>query len=344
VKKFYKLIILFFVITTACITPIEVIIDEEINVLVIDGFITTETGPHEIRITRSAKFGDIFVGNIELISNALVLVRDQTGKVVELIEDRPGFYFTPDTFKGEIGFSYTLLVETLAGESYSSFPQTIVPSPPIGDVFFQYRSTPTLNPSVTNSGLDILVRFDDPLDERNFYMWEVDGEYRVFTNPELYRDPMSGALAPKDCCNVCYITDTGVSVDILSDIQVNGNTVVQKIGFLQDDRRRFQDQYRIEIRQFSITEAAFEFFRVLRNQLEISGSIFDPPPATIGSNIINLNDPNAATIGYFGAFDIQTFEGFVDLNQIENPRQDQQVNDDCRVLQNSTVTLPPDWD
>ena len=334
---------LFLVVTTACITPIDVVINEEINVLVIDGYITTEVGPHEIRITRSAKFGDIFVGTIELISKASVSVRDQTGTVTKLLEDRPGFYYTPIEFKGEIGFSYTLFVETIAGEDYSSFPQTIAPAPVIQDVFFEFKNTPTIDPTVTNSGLDVMVQFDDPADERNYYMWEVDGDFQQTTNPELFVNLETDQLAPKDCCSVCYISDNGVMADILSDIQVNGNTIVQKIGFLKDDRRRFQSAYMIHIRQFSITEDAFEFFRVLRNQLEISGSIFDPPPATIGSNIINLNDPDAPTIGYFGAFDVQKYDAFIDLNQITEPRSDQVANDDCRLLQNSTTVKPADW-
>lgn len=331
------------VFTQACVTPIDVVIDEEINVLVIDGYITTDTGPHEVRITRSAKFGDIFVGTIELISKATVSVRDQTGTVTQLIEDRPGFYFTPADFKGEVGYSYTLLVETIAGESYSSFPQKIAKAPAIKDVFFEFKNTPTVNPFLTNSGLDVLVEFDDPGDERNFYMWEIDGVFIQNTNPELYIDPLSGNPAPKDCCSVCYRTENGIATDLLSDIQVNGNTIVQKIAFLKDDRRRFQTEFRIEIRQFSITEDAFEFFRVLRNQLEISGSIFDPPPATIGSNIINLNDPDAPTIGYFGAFDVQYYNEFIDLELITDPQTRQFVPDDCRQLQNSTTERPADW-
>ena len=189
-----------------------------------------------------------------------------------------------------------------------------------------------------------MIQFNDPQDERNFYMWEIDGEFRQFANPELFVNLETGQIQPKDCCSVCYISDIGVASDILSDVQVNGNTIVQKIGFLKDDRRRFQDQYRIHIRQFSITEDAYEFFRVLRNQLNITGSIFDPPPATIGSNIINLNDPNAPTIGYFGAFDVKTYDAFIDLDQIAEPRQDQSVFDDCRQLQHSTTIKPADWD
>ena len=344
VKKTYKLILLFLVITTACITPIDVEINEEINVLVIDGYITTDNGPHEIRITRSAKFGDIFVGTIERISKASVSVRDQTGTVTKVIEESPGYYFTPADFKGEVGYSYTLLVETIAGESYSSLPQKIAAAPAIDDVFFQFKNTPTINPTVTNSGLDVLIEFEDPADERNYYMWEVDGVYEQTTNPELFVNLETDQLAPKDCCSVCYISDNGVAGDILSDIQVNGNTVVQKIGFLKDDKRRFQSDYMIHIRQFSITQEAYEFFRVLRNQLEISGSIFDPPPATIGSNIINLNEPDAPTIGYFGAFDVQNYDAFIDLSQITEPRSDQIANDDCRLLQNSTTERPADWD
>lgn len=344
VKNSYKFILLFLVVGIACVTPIDVKIDEEINVLVIDGYITTDVGPHEIRITRSAKFGDIFVGTIELISKASVSVRDQTGTVAQLIEDRPGFYFTPADFKGEIGYSYTLLVETIAGESYSSFPQKIAAAPPIQDVFFEFKNTPTLNPAVNNSGLDVFIQFDDPLEERNFYMWEVDGVFEQTTNPELFVNLETDQLAPKDCCSVCYISDNGVAGDILSDLQVNGNSVVQKLGFLKDDQSRFQSDYMVHIRQFSITEDAYEFFKVLRNQLEISGSIFDPPPATIGSNIINLNDPDAPTIGYFGAFDVQHYDAFIDLNQILEPRSDKIANDDCRNLLNSTTERPADWD
>ena len=343
VSSYLSILVLFGTLTSSCITPIDVVIEEEINVLVIDGYITSDTGPHEIRITRSAKFGDIFIGTIELISKASVSVRDQTGTVTKLIEDRPGFYFTPTDFKGEVGFSYTLLVETIAGESYSSFPQTIVSAPVIKDVLFQFKNTPTTNPFITNSGFDVLVQFEDPADERNFYMWEVDGVFVQNTNPELFVDILSGNPAPKDCCAVCYITETGVATDILSDLQVNGNTVVHKITFLKDDRKRFQTDYKIQIRQFSITADAYEFFRVLKNQLDISGSIFDPPPATIGSNIINLNAPDAPTIGYFGAFDVQYFDGFIDLEKITDPRQNITVPDDCRRLQNSTVDRPADW-
>ncbi len=342
-KKLHKLFILLLVITSSCITPIDVTIDEEINVLVIDGFITTENGPHEIRVTRSAKFGDIFVGTIEQVSRALVLVRDQNGEVVELIEERPGLYLTPETFKGEIGSTYTLLVETAAGESYSSFPQTINPAPQIEDVFYQFTSRPTADPDVNLSGLDVFIQFDDPADEDNFYLWEVDGVHTQLTNPELFRDPLSQAIAPKSCCSVCYITDAGIATNILSDAQINGNQVVQKIAFLQDDQKRFQDAYRISVKHYSIGDAAFEFFRVLKNQLEIQGSIFDPPPATIGSNIINLNDPDAPTIGYFGAFDVRRFEEFVDLDLISQPREDAVVHDDCRLLLNSTDIRPEEW-
>ena len=251
-KTTFKILALFLIITSACITPIDVVIEEEINVLVIDGFITTENGPHDIRITRSAKFGDIFVGQIEKISRAQVSVRDNTGKTVALFEQEPGLYTTPETFKGEVGLSYSLLVETLAGESYSSFPQTIAPSPEIDEVIYQFKTTPTLNPEVNNSGLDVFVRIQDPADERNYYMWEIDGDYKIFTNPELYRHPEAGPL-PKSCCSVCYVTETGVAADILSDVQVNGNSIVQKIGYLQDDQKRYQDAYKIHIKQYSIS-------------------------------------------------------------------------------------------
>ena len=33
-----------------------------------------------------------------------------------------------------------------------------------------------------------MIQFDDPADERNFYVWEVDGVFEQTTNPELFAD------------------------------------------------------------------------------------------------------------------------------------------------------------
>ncbi len=340
---FHKSIFILLVLLVSCITPIDVDIEEEIKVLVIDGYITTDYGPHEIRITRSARFGDIFEGEIDLVSGALVLIRDHTGETVELSESQSGLYHTPDNFKGEVGFTYSILVETNANERYSSFPETIVPVSPIKEVFFNFDERPTADPLVDVSGLEVFVRFDDLATTDNYYLWEIDGSYRVITRPELYRNPETGQITPKECCAVCYISDPNISSEILSDLDQNGNSIVQKIGLIEDKGLEFHEAYHIVIRQFGINESAYEFQRILRNQLEIEGSIFDPPPATIRSNIINLDNPKATTIGYFGAFDVVEYEAFIDLSLVSDVKMRRQINDDCRLLPNSSITRPEEW-
>ena len=100
----------------------------------------------------------------------------------------------------------------------------------------------------------------------------------------------------------------------------------------------------IAIRQSSLTKEAFQFFDLLKNQLSIQGSIFDPPPATIRGNMINLDDPDVAVIGYFRASDVQADTLFIPRSDVEAPRQILEIRDDCRVFGNSTIERPVFWE
>ena len=64
--------------------------------------------------------------------------------------------------------------------------------------------------------------------------------------------------------------------------------------------------------QRSLTKSAFQFFDLLQNQLNIQGNIFDPPPAKLGTNIINLDNPDEDVIGYFGVSDVSRDSLFIE--------------------------------
>ena len=66
----------------SCIDPLDVSIDKEVNILVVEGFITTEPGPHMIRLTISAKYGSIFDGWIQPSPGAKVVIRDSDGNII----------------------------------------------------------------------------------------------------------------------------------------------------------------------------------------------------------------------------------------------------------------------
>ena len=330
---------------TSCIDPLEVNIYRELNVLIVEGAITTRPGPHFISLRRSAKYGTIFEGFVQPINNAEVIIRDSEGNNVYLEENvtsdgyKTGVYATPADFRAEVDKTYTLLINTPYGIDYSSIPQRVVPAAPIDTLLPVYtRRLVALDTYIT--GLNVYAVFKDNPDEHNFYLWRNHGTYKTVTYPENYRG-RGGIPAPKDCCKECWVDE--VTMGLLSDNNVNGNTVTDLVAFIEDDGVRFTDKYLIRVEQHTLTREAFLFFNLLKEQMSIDGDIFDPPPATLRGNIININKPEEPVIGFFRVSDVSIDSIFLTPEMLNEQKPLRQINDDCRLYKHGKVERPPYW-
>lgn len=331
-----------------CIDPLEVQPSKARRILVVEGGISTQPGPHLIEISKSAQYGSRQVDEIRTESEATVWIRDQTGDQVFLQEIKDGNYTTPAGWRAKVGSSYTLLIELANGENYSSLPETIVPVPPLEEIVPIFKKEPSVDDVSPVVGLELYARWQDPADEANFYMWDTRGEYRILTYPQNHigRDFFGNPFPdPLDCCEICFIKEEKVNrqLRIFKDNFSNGTLQNEVMSFVEDDGGRFQQNYMAVIDHSSLTKSAFQFFDVLKNQLSISGDIFDPPTATIRGNILNLDNPDETTIGYFRASDTQRDTVFLSNSLLTEPAPMRIINDDCRILNNSTTTKPPYW-
>ncbi len=336
----------FVLVLTSCIDPITLNQEVEVSVLVVEGGITTEFGPHNIKLTKSAQYGDVFVGVIKNELGAKLFVRDDLGNTVSLLENGNGQYSTPNNFKGEIGREYTLIIITKNGIEYQSYPELLSKVPEIENVLVEYVEIPIKDEETEDdfiSGVDLYVDFKDPSEFINYYKWKTRGTYSFKTHPELYKPLLSQVPVPKECCEFCYATEENIAISISSDRYYNGNTFKNKVLFIEDDGVRFYEKYIIEIEQLSISKEAYEFFELLNNQLSIKGNIFDPPPATIRGNIIGITNPDEAVVGYFTASDVTQTEYHIYGDELPRVVPLPIIPDDCREVRNGVVTLPENW-
>ena len=95
--------------------------------------------------------------------------------------------------------------------------------------------------------------------------------------------------------------------------------------------------------QNSLTREAFQFYKLLNEQLSISGDIFDPPPANITGNFINLSNPDDPVIGYFHAADTRRDTIFIESDFITRKIPDKIINNDCRTIFNAFAERPSFW-
>lgn len=356
---------------STCITPLDVEPSEVDNVLIVQGFINDDFGPHDFRITRLVKFaGTRDGGTVSIIEGAEVRIIDQNGQSVS-VERVSTFrkdtqtstctsvfvevttdYRTPESFKGEVGNSYTLEIITKEGETYRSEPQTMLPTPPIDSLLLAFKEFPSLDPIIPGSGVEVFASWQDPMEEENFYFWRVNGIYKIFSpdrsSPGLNLccayDPIDGGA--KDC----WILERNILGNelVFSDQRVNGQNVTLPVGLIKDNGLRFSDeiftpadkQYYVEVEQYMIPLGAFEFNQRAKTLRDINGEIFDPPPLNIRGNIFNINNPKETVIGYFGAYAKQTKGKFLPRSLLKFTQRSIKVCGDCRVRAGAQTEVP----
>lgn len=381
VSKGASIMLCLFVLITVqtCLSPIDVEPSDFEDFLVVQGFIDDDFGPHDLRITRVSKFTSVRDGGtVSIIEDAKVQIIDQDGQITplervtmqrkELIPPRPFLgpppcipvltfveiktdYRTPETFRGEIGNTYTLEITTKEGEAYRSEPQTMRATPPIDSLTLLFKRLPGLDPTIIGSGVEVFASWKDPVEEENFYFWRVNGIYKIFT-PDLSNG--SGRCCPYDPRDggamICWIVEKNMEGNLLafSDQRVNGQKVTLPVGLIEDDGVRFagtslaspEKQYYIEIEQYMIPEEAFEFSQRAKILGTINGEIFDPPPLNIRGNIFNVNDPEETAIGYFGAYSAQKKGKFINRNILEFTQRSLNPCGDCRVRPGAQIETP----
>jgi len=282
------LVLMTLILPGSCIEPFDPDIKRYENILVVDGLITDKKEEYTIRLSRTLKFDE---SRAKMESGALVEVVDDLGQLYTFTESSLGVY-TSDTssFVGVPGRSYMLSIQTIDGLIYHSSSDLLKAAPEIDSVFYRYKEE-TLADNEKLQGIEILLHSEDPQNKTRYYRWEwlETWEFAVpYTKPGYEAREFCWASAPS---NQIVISNTmQLSKDVVND---------QFIYFVDNRSNRLLKTYSTLIRQYALTEATYSFWREIELLNEHTGSLFDPPPASVTGNVTNENDPDEPVLGYF---------------------------------------------
>ncbi len=349
----------------SCIQGIELPVREQAGTLVVEGFITDQEGPYTMRLSRSATYQSVFArtGVIEPETRANVSIRTATGDIIVLAEIGDGYYKTPASFRGVLGESYSLNINTQLGEELVS-SSVCIPAggTEIEDLILRFERHPSVDEFEFTTGMNIFASFaDDPVGPNFYLAYTSHGVFPWSAHPELAelnpnfpcptgdsircfryeRDYFQPNLRP---VQRCFVPETRpFDFRLISDQFQNGAQVTALAAFIEDDGRRFEYSYRVRVNLLTISPEAFGFYQRLASQLSIEGDIFDPPPAQILGNIVNINDPSASPIGYFGAYHASSAQTYIEREQLEIKQPKLRWAGECTALDSSTIVKPVDW-
>ena len=349
-KLLFILFLLPFIsLITSCVEPLEVDLQQDDDRLVINGMITDAPGPYYVTLTKT-KALPYTPGVLPTVTDAAVVITDDEGYTALLTHTNGGVYKTNEAFRGRIGRAYTLSVTTRDGKKYVSAPETLTATPDIEKVSYEVEERLILDKENQPRNVFWLNAFADTKDpggEKNYYRWEYEAVYQVETQPWDYCEYNRFGTcvpAPKNCCKRCWITLFNDIISLQTDRLVNGKDLKKQLVVkLPINNQIFNSRVHLQVKQFSISEAAYDYLNSLKTQVGSVGNIQDPPPAYIRGNISGVNMTDKEPLGFFSASAVKHKSIFITINELGIGLFPYVFADDCRVLENSTAVKPVYW-
>ncbi len=248
----------------------------------VDGTLSNQPGPYTVKITLTAKYSVDAAGLNYPVENATVTISDDSDNTVILTPSAPGQYQSPADFTGIVGRKYILAITTANNDQIMSIPELLSPVPEIKD----YRIDKDYSSDKFLVGHKVSVLFDDPSGTTNYYRWKWEGVYQFVT--QINHPPFS---------TTCWRYEhPNAYLNTIDDKYFDGQEKTQEITEIPYFGG---NDYLVTVYQESLTEDAYNYWELVYRQLYNSGSIFEPPPASIKGNLYCANDPTQLILGFF---------------------------------------------
>lgn len=360
------LLILF---SVACVDQIDYDFgDDNPEGIVVDGYISDQPGPYTVKITRPFDIQSKLSFRTAL-SARKVTVADNLGNEEVLTEVQQGIYKTsPTGIRGAVGNAYRLKVELKDGRIYESIPDTIVPTGRVDTIFHEFRRI-TFD-SVAKPTLDVYFNASIGNGAKSKFMWNLVGTYKVDTNPELYDTICAEGRCPKPlrcsgyqiaqnqtdleyfgpctCCT-CWVNFFNVDPIVSDNLVVEGEMFKKvRATYIPVNQWTFKYRVHLEVRQLSLSERAFAFWRAAKAQRSAVTSLFQPVNGRIPSNFVQVAGTPGEVQGIFFATAISSKMTYINRDDLPKfftiPPIDPPIKNSClRAFANSSLQEPAFW-
>jgi hypothetical protein len=266
---------------TACERVVDITVPDGPTRLVVEGRVEAvvgrPSGRQQVILTTTAPYFQQTAA--PPARGAQVSIADETGRVVPLAESAtaPGHYIT-ENLVARVGGRYTLRIRW-QGDEYEA-EDTLLPVAPIDSLYFTKRSFLGFGrPEDEDTLPRVTIDMRDPAGASNYYLWDlyVDGQ-RVLVSDSVLRH---------------RAVDTDQYFDGLRirSYQTHPDTPIRP-GQM------------VLLRQQSLSEQQYRFYRTLNDQMIGNGSPFSIPPTSVRGNISNRTRPEVRALGIFMATNV----------------------------------------
>ncbi|HXB95849.1 MAG TPA: DUF4249 domain-containing protein [Puia sp.] len=279
--------------------------------LVIDGFINA--GPNAItsfNINRTRNLADSVTAGIPELK-AHMTITSSDGKTYPLIDTANTGTYTSIPLNLDNTKQYSIAVTTADGRKYSSDAVTCKQTPPIDSVYWRQPDN-----------LTVYVSTHDPANSTRYYRYDYSETWEHDANIVSPWGLINGNIVATDSTNQktrCWTTAPSTNVLIASSAAL-ANDVISAFPVatvLQGDPK-IDIRYSILVRQYALTEDAYNYWLLIQKTSQGLGTLFDLQPTQLVGNIHCLTNPSEPVIGFLSANSVQQQRIFVYQTYLNN--------------------------
>ncbi len=285
-KYWFRILLFLFTFFVGCITEFVPQVEENKELLVVEGMITDQNRTNVVKLSKSLPLGSPLVR--KPVRGATVSIVDNRGITTALKETGDGIYTTDSTkFIGAVGKRYLLKIKS-GSLHYESTLMEMRPVPPIDSVYYEkILINASNNPAEVVEGCKIYIDTHDPKRECLYYRWE-------YTETWEFHLPY-GIVNP-----ICWRTEKSDKILIKNTTVYNRARVSKfQLNFIDNSTDRLKAKYSILVTQYSLSADEYNFWEKIQNVTESVGSLYDIIPMTITGNIRCVEKPEDIVLGYF---------------------------------------------
>ncbi len=305
IPKYLLAILCLIFLFSSCTEMYKPEVTRNFSSLVVDGKITNENKPVEIKIYHTISEDTVSTKDVIIPErNAVIEIFNDLGDSDTFNETAPGIYHNASfDFRGEIGRSYWIKIRTEEGNEYESEPEAMTPPVEVtkmyGEEFSKYIDQDTEIASVK-------LYFDakDETNETSFLRWEAKESWEWHC--PFHLNLVDSLLFSESPASICFPTRNITSINLF-DASLLGNKEMIKlpITFSTEEEQKLLYDYYVKIFVRSISFKNYSFWNHIKEVNQSSGNLFDRTPGNVVGNILSINGEHSV-VGYFEVSSIST--------------------------------------
>jgi hypothetical protein len=283
------------------------------NYLVVDGFINTGANAvTTIHLTRTRNLNDSAVaGSPELNAQVSIVAAGASGASYPLSDPANTGIYSSAALNLDITQQYSIAIATSDGQKYSSDPVACLQTPPMDSIYWRQPSD-----------LTVYVDTHDPTNRVRYYRWDYSETWQhdsQLNTTWALDGNMIIATDSTDQKHECWSTDSSSNV-LIATTAALGQDVIKAFPVITipNGDPRMEIGYSILVRQYALTEDAYNYWLLIEKTSENLGTLFDLQPTQLIGNLHCLTNPSQPVIGFMTACTLQQQRIYIDISSLND--------------------------